>query len=147
MLLLLFETGAGRFALDTKQIVEIIPLLVPKKIPGAPEYVAGIINYRGEPVPVFDLCALSGEDPSSHFYSTRIVLVKYPLSVDEEKLIGLIAEKATDVVNCEEGDIRTSGILLDKSCSMKLTESDQEELVQLYDVQRMIPAETVRGLY
>ena len=114
MLLLLFETHDGRYALDSKYIVEIIPLLRAKKIPSAPGYVAGMINYHGLPVPVLDICAMEGGEVSRPLYSTRIVLVPYTLD-GEEKLIGMIVERATDVIKCSESDIRSSGILLDKN--------------------------------
>lgn len=147
MLLLLFETSDGRYALDSKQIVEIIPYLVAKKIPGAPDYVAGIINYRGEPVPLFDLCILSGGTSCRHFYSTRIILVNYIMSQGENRLIGMIAERATDVFRCSETDIRSSGILLGKGSTSGAIKSDQDELVQLYNVSRMISTDVVRELF
>ncbi len=146
MLLLLFETSDGRYALDSQKIVEIIPCLMPKKIPGAPDYVAGIINYRGEPVPLFDLCILSGGTACKNFYSTRIILVHYPLE-QGDRVIGLIAEQTTDVVRCDESDIRSSGILLGKNSSSSVVKSDQDELVQLYNVEQMIPASIVQGLF
>lgn len=146
MLLLLFETNDGRYALDSQHVVEIIPLLVAKKIPSAPAFVAGMINYHGVPVPVLDFCALEGGDASRSFYSTRIILMRYPLD-GEEKIVGLIAERATDVIKCKESDIRTSGILLDKNLSTQSVESGQEELVQLFDISRMIPEDIVRELF
>jgi chemotaxis-related protein WspB len=147
MLLLLFETSEGRFALEARNIVEIIPLLQPKKIPGAPGYVAGIINYRGMPVPVLDLCALGGGSSCQQYYSTRIILVRYPLSEDDARLIGLIAERVTDVIACDESDIRSSGILLEKTAEEDVADGGQEEIVQMFSVTRMIPADVVRELF
>ena len=147
MLLLLFETSDGRYALDSQHIVEIIPLLLPKKIPGAPGYVSGIINYRGQPVPVFDLCALAGGAPCRLYYSSRIILVRYPLADEQQRLIGLTAEQVTDVVTCRESDIRSSGILLEKEGSGTSAESGQEEIVQMFNLERMIPADVVRELF
>lgn len=147
MLLLLFETSDGRYALDSKHIVEIIPLLRTKKIPAAPSFVKGMINYHGLPVPVFDFRALEGEEASRVYFSTRIILVRYPID-DEEKIVGIIAERATDVIQCSESDIRSSGILLEKD---KLNDgrgsSGQEEIVQLFDIKRMIPVDVVRELF
>lgn len=145
MLLLLFETSDGRYALDSKHIVEIIPLLKTKKIPTAPAFVRGMINYHGTPVPVFDFSAIEGGESSRALYSTRIILVNYPLD-NEEKLVGLIAEKATDVIRCSESDIRSTGILLEKG-SLTAGDSAQEELVQLFDIKRMIPEDVLRELY
>ena len=146
MLLLLFETSDGRYALDSKCIVEIIPLLNTKRIPAAPAFVKGMINYHGTPIPVFDFSAIEGGDSSRTFYSTRIILVNYPLD-GEEKLVGLIAERATDVIKCSESEIRSAGILLEKGSLPGLGDSAQEELVQFFDVTRMIPEDVLRELY
>lgn len=147
MLLLLFETGDGRHALDSRHVVEVIPLLQAKRIPGAPDYVAGMINFRGTAVPVIDLCALAGGGPCREYFSTRIILVHYPLADDHERMIGLIAERATDVVSCSESDVRASGILLGNGAGSGAAESGQGEIVQLFNVARMIPADMVRKLF
>jgi len=146
MLLLLFETSDGRYALDSEHIVEIIPLLKTKRIPAAPAFVKGMINYHGAPVPVFDFSAIESGEESKVYYSTRIILVNYPLD-DEMKLVGIIAERATDVIKCNDSDIRSSGILLDKGGLAGSDESAHEELVQLFDVKRMIPEDVLRELY
>ena len=147
MLLLLFETSDGRYALDSRHVVEIIPLLLPKKIPGAPEYVSGIINYRGQAVPVFDLCVLAGGAPCRLYYSSRTILVRYPLADGQHRLIGLTAEQVTDVVTCRESAMRSSGILLERAGGGSGLESGQEEIVQMFNLERMIPADIVRGLF
>lgn len=146
MLLLLFETSDGRYALDSKHIVEVIPLLKTKKIPAAPAFVTGMINYHGVPVPVFDFCAIEGDEASRKFYSTRIILVNYPLD-GENKLVGVIAERATDIIKVGESDIRSSGILLEKNLISGTDDSGQEEIVQLFDIKRMIPEDVVRELF
>lgn len=146
MLLLLFETSDGRYALDSKHIVEIIPLLKTKKIPAAPAFVTGMINYHGVAVPVFDFCAIEGDEASRQFYSTRIILVNYPLD-DETKLVGVIAERATDIIKCDESSVRSSGILLENNLTGGTGQNGQEEIVQLFDVKRMIPEDIVRELF
>ncbi len=143
---MLFETSDGRYALDSAHIVEIVPLLKTKRIPAAPAFVKGMINYHGMPVPVFDFCALEGGEDSRTFYSTRIILINYPLD-GVERLVGVVAERVTDVIKCSESDIRSSGILLEKNSLAGTDDSGQEELVQLFDVKRMIPEDVLRELY
>jgi len=146
-LLLLFETGTGRFVLDAGEVVEIIPFLVLKKIPAAAESVAGLINYHGEAVPVLDLCTLTEGSPCRRVYSTRIILVQYPLDNGTEKLVGLIAEKVTDVIRSDQPrDRRSAGIMIDKALNSHVCRQGSEELVQWFDIARMIPAEAIRGL-
>ena len=73
MLLLLFEIGDGRYALDVNQIIEIVPLVKFKKIPTTPDYVAGLMNYRGDGAPVIDLCQLIDHETFDDALSTRII--------------------------------------------------------------------------
>lgn len=146
MLLLLFETGNGRFALDSREVVEIIPFINLKKIPASPGYVSGIINYHGEAIPILDLCALTEGIPCREVHSTRIILVHYPLPDEEKKLVGLVAEMVTDVVRSEQSDMQRSGILIDEALNTHIVRPGSEEMVQLFDIERMIPAETMRNI-
>ena len=78
MLFLLFHLGKDRYALDASRVVEVVPLLTLRRIPQAPRGVAGIFNYRGQPVPAVDLGELMLGQPASPRLSTRIILVHYP---------------------------------------------------------------------
>ncbi len=146
MLLLLFETGNGRFALDCREVVEIIPLLRLKKIPASPSYVAGIINYHSQAVPVLDLCALTENVPCREVYSTRIILIRYPLAEGDDRLVGLIAERVTDVVKSSQAYRRTSGVLIDEALNEYIAQPGSEEMVQWFDIKRMLPRATMEEL-
>src|SRR6185295_19724436 len=77
VLFLLFQIGEDRYALESGQIVEVLPLLNVKSIPRAPEGISGIVNYHGTPVPLVDLGLLAIKCPSRPRVTTRIVLVNY----------------------------------------------------------------------
>ena len=55
MLYLLFSLGPDRYALPAACVVEVLPWVAMKLLPGAPPGVAGLINYRGRPVPAIDV--------------------------------------------------------------------------------------------
>jgi chemotaxis-related protein WspB len=78
MLMLVFRLGADRYALDATEIVEVLPRVPLKSVPGAPAWVAGLFSYRGRTVPVIDLASLALGRPSADHVSTRLVLVHYP---------------------------------------------------------------------
>ncbi len=147
MLFLLFETSDDRYALDSRDVVEIIPLVIPKKITAAPVYMAGIINYRGEPVPIFDLCSLADGTPCKPLYSTRIILVRYPLASGGQKLVGLIAERVTDVIKSDHQDLRASGILIDEALNVHAVGSGNDEIIQRFDLKGIIPEDIVCKLF
>jgi chemotaxis-related protein WspB len=99
MLFLLFQLGDVRYALQATSVIEVVPLLELKRLPQAPAAVAGIINYRGKPVPAIDLSELTLGRPCAERLSTRIIIVNYTDLIGRGHLLGLIAENATDLLH------------------------------------------------
>src|SRR3954471_20480377 len=110
MLFLLFELGPDRYALDAREVAEVLPLVTLKHIPHAPPAVAGIFNSRGPPVPVVDGSQLALGRPAERRLSTRIVLVHHEDDDGERRLLGLIVERVTQTVRREETDFVPSGV-------------------------------------
>ena len=107
MLFLHFQIGDDAFALAADRIVEILPLVELKKERHAPEGVAGSFDYRGRFTPVIDLCALELGRPARRRMSTRIVMARLPEGEDpgeEDIVIGLIAENATETLRLDPAD-------------------------------------------
>lgn len=98
MLCLCFQLGDDRYALDAAQVVEVLPLLELRKIPGAPPGVAGLFNYRGRPVPAVDLGELLLGIPAPERLSTRLILVNHATESGGTRLLGLIAGQVTRIV-------------------------------------------------
>ena len=42
------RAGTGLFGIDTREIREVLGATVPQRVPLAPEYIAGVVPYRGE---------------------------------------------------------------------------------------------------
>ena len=105
MLFVVFHIGKERFALDSTHVLEIVPMVVFEKIPKAPEYLSGLFHYRGEIVPVIDLSCLAGQGNARRLLSTRIILVRYRDAREQSRILGLLAERMTDTVKAEPGDV------------------------------------------
>src|SRR5690349_9482735 len=101
MLFVTFQLDGDHYALEARNIVEALPLVELKRIPQAPVGVAGAFNYRGNPVPVLDLSAIATGKSSAPRFSTRILLVNFPLPSGETRTLGVIAEKATGALRRE----------------------------------------------
>jgi len=142
MLLLKFRIGGESYALDTAQIVEVLPLLEITRIPQAPVGVAGLINYRGRPVPVVDLSELALGRPAQRHISTRLVLVRHG-----ERLLGLIAEQATETMRRRREDFADSGIASDGAPYLGPVTQDGGRLVQWIEIQRLLPATVSVALF
>jgi len=139
MLFLLFELGKDRYALDVRQIAEVLPLLGVKQIPKAPQAMTGLFNYRGVPVPVIDLSQLTLGRPSARRLSTRIVLVHYPDDTGRTHLLGLIAERATQTARHERSAFVASGVTNAGAPYLGPVVTDARGLLQWIDVRTLLP--------
>jgi chemotaxis-related protein WspB len=140
MLFLVFQLGPDRYALDTGTVAEVLPLVGITEIPQAPPGVAGLVNYHGAPVPVIDLSQLTMGRPAERRLNTRIVLVRYPDRNGAPRLLGLIAERATETVRIDAADFVASGLTNDRAPYLGPVASDGRGLLQWVDAGALLPA-------
>ncbi|MFC1845002.1 chemotaxis protein CheW [Thermodesulfobacteriota bacterium] len=147
MLLLLFEIGNGRYALETNRIIEIVPLVNLKKIPTTPAHVAGLMNYRGEGIPVVDLCQLIDNSPFEDVLSTRIIIVSYPIKNLGEKPLGLIANNVTETVRTKLNKPPPTGVFMDSSLYNGDETHEASDMIQWFDVKKILAEEEIALLF
>ncbi|NTZ05169.1 chemotaxis protein CheW [Burkholderia metallica] len=110
-LFLMFELDGERYALDAAGIEEVLPLAVMKAVPGAPDWIAGLLMRGGQPVPVIDVPMLALGRRAQALRSTRLVMVRYRAGhADGERTIGLIVERATQTMRIDRAAFRASGV-------------------------------------
>jgi chemotaxis-related protein WspB len=112
MLFVIFSLGTDHFAIDSRQVMEIVPLVPLKRLPMAPEYVAGVFHYRGEVVPVIDLSSLIHGIPSKLHLSTRVMLVSHPGADGRDHCLGLMAERVLETLSVAQADLVSSGVAI-----------------------------------
>src|SRR6266566_1593541 len=130
MLFLLFHLGSDRYALEAGKIAEVLPLVGFKKIPQAPLGVAGVFNYRGTPVPAIDLTQLSVGRPAPLRLSTRLVLAHCSTAAGGVRLLGLIAERATEMMRREPSEFVSAGVNSDAAPYLGPVGTDTRGLIQ-----------------
>lgn len=155
MLMLLFYVGGDRYALDTKRVIEVIPRVTLKKVYNAPEYIAGLFNYRGCLVPVIDFCHLIDGSPSHPYLSTRIILINCqeselsPTHSNEEtspRVLGLMAERVTDTLNKSNQEFIHPGIKVDQSPYLGEMIKDEQGMIQFLKVEDFFPEQQYKNL-
>lgn len=147
MLFLLFRLGQDRYALDATQVVEVVPLVNIKRLPQAPPGLAGLMDCRGEPVPVIDLSELALQQDAQHRMSTRIIVTRYTGGNGHAHMLGLIAEKATGTLRREAMDFVASGVRNDGAPYLGPICTDESGIVQWVDVQRLLSPELRHAIY
>ena len=136
---LLFGVGEQRYGLDVSQVVEVVPAVPLRKIPGVPEYVAGVFCYKGTIVPVLDLNQLLSGVPALKRYSTRMVLVRYPGHSGTEHVLGLLVERADQGLTEAFGDLLSSGIATPEAPYLGKLAMLGNETIQFVKIEQLIP--------
>jgi chemotaxis-related protein WspB len=145
MLFLLFQLDKDRYALPAMEVAEVLPLVELKRIPNAPAWVAGAFSHHGAPVPVIDLSMLALGRAAQRRLSTRTVLVHYPHSGAQSRLLGLIAEKATETLQCDPATFAACGIDTDNARYLGPVLADPRGLIQRIKITDLLP-EPVQAL-
>ncbi|MGS1011048.1 chemotaxis protein CheW [Achromobacter anxifer] len=145
-LYLLFRIGGDRYALDARDIAEVLGLREFKQVPGAPAWVAGVMDRRGVAIPVIDMSALAGGGAAAAVTSTRLALVRYRAEPDQaEHLLGLILEQATETVHYDPAAFQSGGLDNPGARYLGAVLGDAGGMVQAVKVGDLLPA-PVRAL-
>jgi chemotaxis-related protein WspB len=139
MMFLLFHLGKDRYVLDASRVIEVLPLVALKKIPGAPQGVAGLFNYQGQPVPAIDLSDLTLGQPSADRLSTRIIIVNYPDEAGRNHPLGLIAERATEIIRRESREFAEPGLKVGGAAYLGPVLLDSQGVIHLVREQHLLP--------
>lgn len=100
-LCLIFSSGSCTFALDNKNIIEVIEYIVPKKIPFMNMAVSGLINLRGVIIPIVDLSIRLSGSPSNITNKSKIIILKI-YNEEKETLTGLIVDSISNLLDLSE---------------------------------------------
>lgn len=136
--MLLFYLGDDRYALPARQVVEVVSLVELKKLARSPNYVAGLLNYRGIIIPVIDLCQLIAETSYHHYLSTRIIVVNYLASESTPYQLGLIAEQVTETLDIRETEFVDAGIQVDAAPYLGQIIIDKQGMIQYIQVESLL---------
>lgn len=142
-----FYVGDNRFVLPAQDIIAIVPLVSLHEVPQAPEYVAGILSYHGESVPVIDIRALMTGLRSDNRLSTRIAIVRFTMSKGKQRLIGLLAERLTEVMRIDESMFKPSGVTNEKARYLGDVVTDNRGILQRLNVAELIPKASQKMLF
>jgi len=104
-LYLTFRLGEEVFAIDVRQVREVLDLTTITKVPRAPEFMRGVINLRGSVVPVVDLKMKFGLPKTEATMDTRIVVMEIDLD-GEITILGAMADSVHEVLELEPGQIQ-----------------------------------------
>lgn len=95
--LVVFHLAGETYAVDIHQVREIIRVPQITKVPRTPEFVEGVINLRGNVIPVLDLRKRFGLGEGDDTSARRIIVVEM-----EERTIGMVVDAVSEVLRIDE---------------------------------------------
>lgn len=99
-------SNGQRYAMPSAAIVEVIPVVQSRPMPGSETWLRGLFNYRGELLPLLEWSRLLGEDAGKVRMASRILVVRSDGGSGQSKLCGLLVEH---VLGTERIDAADSG--------------------------------------
>lgn len=92
------------FALPIRRVKEIIGYIPPTPLPLTPDFIKGVINLRGNVVPVVDLSLRFGGDPIQRERRTCFVIMEVESQFGLQYL-GILVNAVSEVCSWNHGEI------------------------------------------
>jgi len=89
-----FHLKNVEFAIDIQQLREVLKYVHITRLPGTTDFIEGVINLRGEVIPVIDLGKRFGTGDSAIDAKTRIIIVEIG-----GQLLGLVVDQVSEVMH------------------------------------------------
>ncbi len=102
-----FAVGKEKYGVHIGQVQEIIRMTELTRLPQTEEYVKGIINLRGNIIPIIDMRSKFSMEELEYSELTRVIVVNMA-----EKLVGMVVDSVAKVIELPEKNIEEAPRIL-----------------------------------
>ena len=141
---LTFILADEEYALDIVRVQEIRGWMPVTRIPGTPGYMKGVLNLRGEIIPIIDLRERFGFERKD-YGKTTVVVVVWIKSAERQRSMGLVVDAVADTYNISNDDTAPAPMMgegLDPKFIEALATVD-EKMVILLDIDYLLNSEAL----
>ncbi len=130
-----FQLENETYGINVEQVKEVLRVSEIAPVPGAPDYVLGIINLRGNVVTVVDTRKRFGLMPAETTDASRIVIIDV-----EGQEIGMLVDSVAEVMELSMSAIETAPNVGNEESSRYIqgVASQEGQLLILVDVNRFL---------
>lgn len=93
--------GNEQYGIDISYVNNIVRMQKITRVPKAQNYFRGVINIRGEIIPVMSLRVKFGLEPDVFTNQTRILIIK----IEPSAAVGIIVDEVKEVITLKDEDI------------------------------------------
>ncbi|MBU2896452.1 chemotaxis protein CheW [Vibrio hepatarius] len=133
-----FQLEEETYGINVMQVREVLRYTEIAPVPGAPDYVLGIINLRGNVVTVIDTRSRFGLMQGEITDNTRIIVIE-----SEHQVIGILVDSVAEVVYLRSSEIDTTpSVGTDESAKFIQGVSNRDgKLLILVDLNKLLTDE------
>lgn len=141
---LTFLMGKDEYGVDILAVQEIHCWTEPRPMPNTPDYIRGVIDWRGTIVPIIDL-RVRFKYPEATYTSTTVVIILQTklANTEQDCIIGIVVDAVADVYDVAHEDLKKSpslGSKIDTKYIKGLTKID-DSMIIILDLEKLINLE------
>lgn len=145
---LTFMMGQDEYGVDILAVQEIHGWIEPRPMPNTPDFIRGVIDWRGTIVPIIDL-RVRFQYPEATYSSTTVVIILQTKLVNTEQdcIIGIVVDAVADVYDVAVADLKKSprlGSKVDTKYIKGLTKIG-DSMIIILNLETLIDLEELAG--
>lgn len=95
-----FKLGKEEYGIDIMNVREIVQHQESVKVPNAPRFIEGIINFRGKVIPIVCLKKRFGMEDKAVDTNTRIIVINL-----NDRQVGFLVDEASQTIRLDDSNI------------------------------------------
>lgn len=127
------KLDSEQYGIDISFIDNIVRMQQITRVPKSQSYFSGVINLRGEIIPVMNLRLRFGLESKEHTNATRIIIIK----PESNAKIGILVDEVREVVTLEEESIEKA-VYDEQGLNLLGVGKYKDTLISLLNIQGII---------
>lgn len=136
------KIGDAEYAIPADEVYQMETYAGATPVPGAPAYMAGLVQIRQQIIPVLDVRARFGLDARPPTLETRVIVLRL-----KERLVGVLVDSAREVQNIPADQFRAPpDVVATQSAGfVKSVAQLKNRIIMLLNTAKVIGEEVVHG--
>ena len=135
---IVISMGEEQFGIDIKYIDNIVKMQHITRVPNVASYIKGVINLRGEVLPVMSLRLKMGLEADVTTKNTRIIILR----LEQYGMIGIIVDEVREVITLNMAEVEKTAA---KDSFINGIGKNGNELISLFEINAIVDEKEVNG--
>ncbi|MCI9020596.1 MAG: purine-binding chemotaxis protein CheW [Eubacterium sp.] len=128
------KIGSEQYGIDISFIDNIVRMQKITRVPTSQFYFLGVINLRGEVIPVMSIRRKMGLEDDVYTGASRIIILKF----EQKDALGIVVDEVKEVINLGTSEIDKLSHREGKEMFINGIGKNGDELVSLFDINAII---------